>query len=218
MKRISYVIWDWNGTLLDDVRAACGAFNTPLVRRGIPTLSLEHYREIFGFPVRDFYRSAGIKLELEDWDRLAAEYHELYLADESPELADGAFALLRHWKEQRIGQSVVTVSEQTIVNTQIQKFGIRKELDQVIGVSNLHGASKRDLVHGFLDSLSIPSAEVLMVGDSLHDAELAREADTQCVLVASGHQSRSRLETTGFPVYDNLAALASAVLRQGNYL
>ena len=214
MKPISYVIWDWNGTLLDDVRAACRAFNTLLTRRGVPTLSLERYREIFGFPVRDFYRSAGIKLELEDWDRLAEEYHELYLSDESSELADGAFALLRKWRSLGIGQSIVTVSEQTIVDSQIQRFGIREELDQVIGVSNLHGASKRDLVHGFLDSLPIPSSEVVMVGDSLHDAEIAREAEVQCVLVASGHQSRSRLEIAGFPVYVNLASWASAVSQE----
>ena len=56
------LIWDWNGTLLDDVAAAVGALNRMLVKRGARPITIEHYRRRFGFPVRPFYAELGVDL------------------------------------------------------------------------------------------------------------------------------------------------------------
>jgi phosphoglycolate phosphatase-like HAD superfamily hydrolase len=48
---------------------------------------------------------------------------------------------------------------------------------------------------------------VLLVGDTAHDAEVARELGVDVVLVAGGHQSRKRLEATGELVVDGIEAL-----------
>src|SRR5262245_43055202 len=52
---IDHVIWDWNGTLLNDVTHAIDTINFLLEPRGLPLMSIERYREIFGFPIRRYY-------------------------------------------------------------------------------------------------------------------------------------------------------------------
>ena len=74
------VLWDWNGTLLDDTAACLTALNAMLARRGVPTITLDFYRQNFSFPVRPFYERIGVKLAQEDWDALAREYHDTYHA------------------------------------------------------------------------------------------------------------------------------------------
>ena len=53
------VIWDWNGTLLDDLQLCLRLLNEMLEEDGCPNrYDLAAYREIFGFPVVDYYRRA----------------------------------------------------------------------------------------------------------------------------------------------------------------
>ena len=55
---IDRIIWDWNGTLLNDVNRNCALMNRMLRRRGMPAIpSLTRYREIFRFPIREYYRN-----------------------------------------------------------------------------------------------------------------------------------------------------------------
>lgn len=54
------VLWDWNGTLLDDAALCCELLNTMLARHGYaPVGSMEAYRQVFCFPIETYYRRAG---------------------------------------------------------------------------------------------------------------------------------------------------------------
>ena len=54
------IIWDWNGTLLNDTELSIKCINTLLKRRSLPLLSAEQYREVFGFPIREYYQRIGL--------------------------------------------------------------------------------------------------------------------------------------------------------------
>ena len=73
------ILWDWNGTLLDDVEVALAAMNEMLARRGLPLLQgREPYRDIFTFPVRVYYTAAGLDLSAEPFECrsiLESPYH-----------------------------------------------------------------------------------------------------------------------------------------------
>ena len=69
-----YVVWDWNGTLLDDAEVCLAVMDRMLVRRGLPPIGdMERYREIFTFPVRDYYALAGLDMDAEPFTDLADE-------------------------------------------------------------------------------------------------------------------------------------------------
>lgn len=203
-----HIVWDWNGTLLDDVRAALCAVNRMLAARTLPPLTLARYREIFGFPVRDFYVKAGFTLEREQWDALAAEYHAAYLAaSPAARLAPGARSCLAAFRARGIPQTVLSASEQGILERQINARGIADFFDRLCGADNLDGASKLGLAARLLESLPAPRSAILMIGDSLHDAEVAAALGVRCLLVARGHQSGRRLRAAGLPVLNSLAGI-----------
>ena len=201
---IRHIIWDWNGTLLDDLHAALQAVNTMLGRRGLPPLTRAAYREIFGLPVRPFYIKAGFVLENEDWDALAREFHTLFLADSSIRLYPQVPALLAELGARGISHSLLSVSKQSILDTLTRRYGIENRFDRIRGVDNLNGISKMDLGRDLLRELPFPPQEILMVGDTLHDAEVACGLGLPCLLVAAGHQSEKRLRSSGFPVIGSL--------------
>jgi phosphoglycolate phosphatase len=205
VKRYRQIVWDWNGTLLDDVQASVNAINRLLADRSLPPTHLERYRETFGFPVRNYYTAIGFRLECEDWDALARDYHALFLADPSIRVRPEAVPVLQFCRNAGIGLSVLSASEQSILRRMLADGGLTRLFQQIQGVDNLHGRSKVETGRQLIARLRCPAGEILFVGDTLHDHEVATAMGCDCVLIAQGHQTRARLLSAGCPVIDSLA-------------
>lgn len=213
-RQVRHVIWDWNGTLLDDTQAGVNAVNGMLRARGLPLLALAQYRDLFGFPVRHFYEAIGFRLECEDWDAMAREFHALFLSEPSLQLHREATGALQRFSDAKIGQSVLSASEQTILERMLTAFGVQHYFAHICGVDNLYGHSKLDLGRALLERLAVPRNQILLIGDSLHDHEVAAALDVQCLLIAQGHQSYARLAQCGAPVLHRLSDLRDWLARQ----
>ena len=206
MKMPAHIVWDWNGTLLDDTEACRSAINLLLRERGLPPVSLAAYRRDFGFPVREFYRRIGIVPDDEDWDALARRFHDLYLP-QPVRVVPAAHRVVAGLARANIPQSVLSACEQGLLDAQIALHGFGGYFGWVQGSDNLDGGSKLSAGQVLLERLGMAPDGVLLVGDTLHDAEVACRLGCACLLVADGHQSRERLETAGCPVVDDLAGL-----------
>ena len=53
------ILWDLNGTLLNDLHVAVSIINRMLKQRDLKQLSIEQYLEVFTFPVSDYYEQIG---------------------------------------------------------------------------------------------------------------------------------------------------------------
>ena len=204
--KISHIIWDWNGTLLDDTPACVNSINVLLAKRGVPTIDIPRYREIFGFPVIDFYRRIQFPLESENWDLVAREFHDVFLADTTFKLQSGTLNALSLIQNIGMGQSVLSASEQSILDQMLSNFEIRDYFRHVCGVDNLYGHSKVDVGHKLISQFRVPKASIVLVGDTLHDVEVAHALGITPILIAQGHQSRERLSQAGVPVFEDLDA------------
>ena len=192
-----YILWDWNGTLLDDTQAALDALNAMLARRGGRPIDMGFYRDHFAFPVRPFYESIGIALAHEDWDALAREYHELYAA-RPKRLNPEAIAALERVRAAGAGQSIVSALRQDLLDAATAACGVAPFMDFVYGVDNLDGASKLDRAVALAARLNWDFAgpeplRVTLIGDSLHDQEVAAAIGARCVLCAEGSHAGWRL-------------------------
>ena len=76
--RHRHVIWDWNGTLLDDVALCVDIVNLQLAGAGRAPLTIEQYRERFTFPVPEFYRAIGFEITAETMAQLGTVFHREY--------------------------------------------------------------------------------------------------------------------------------------------
>lgn len=208
-----YLIWDWNGTLLDDVAAAVGALNRMLAIRGVKPITVERYRRMFGFPVRPFYAELGVDLDKWDWDGICEDFHRFVVAEPQSVRPDARSAL-ELASELGFRQCVLSALRQDKLNEAVSANGLDAFFARVYGVDNLDGASKLQRGRELMEALGGDVESAVFIGDTLHDAEVARELGGRCVLVACGHQVRERLVAAHCPVADSITeavGMASAL-------
>lgn len=201
----SHIIWDWNGTLLDDTWLCLEIVNKMLTKRNLPFLSTERYAEIFNFPVKVYYEQSGFDFSITPFEILSDEFITEYDHRKSEcTLRDHAMEVLNQIQSLGISQSIVSASKQTSLVPIVEHYGIHKYFSGINGLSDHHAAGKIAVGKRWMDELALPPGNVLMVGDTLHDAEMTAELGIDCVLIFSGHQSSSRLETANVPILKSL--------------
>ena len=196
------IIWDWNGTLLDDTQAALDTLNAMLAKRGGRQIAMDFYRDHFAFPVKPFYEAIGVRLGNEDWDALAREYHDIY-AEQPKGLNVETFAALEYAKERGARQAIVSALRQDLLSAITEELGVARYMDFIYGVDNLDGRSKADRARELVAAIGADPADVVMIGDSLHDKEVADALGVRCVLCAQGSHAAWRLRAVA-PTGDTL--------------
>jgi phosphoglycolate phosphatase len=195
MSTLRHVIWDFNGTLLDDVSCCIDVLSTLLVERALPRITAERYREEFGFPVRDFYVGLGFDFEREDFDSVSHTFIARYLEKIAGARAHaGAHDALRWVATRSLGQSVLSAMEHTMLANLLARYDLHQPMQYVRGLSDLRASSKVELGRALLADIDLPAEDVVVVGDTFHDFETATALGCRAVLVAHGHQTRARLE------------------------
>ena len=206
---IRQVLWDWNGTLLDDLTYAIGVRNRTFPAFGLPRIgSVAEYHRQFTFPVRRYYERAGVTDET--FVAVAHAWMAEYVRGfDTVPLHGDAVETLARFAAAGVRQAVLSATRRDMLESQIARFPIRAYFTDVLGLSDIYARSKEAVGLDYLARCGVPAASTLMIGDTLHDAEVARAMGTGCVLVARGHQSRETLLTAGVPVMDTLLEAAA---------
>jgi phosphoglycolate phosphatase len=207
-----HVVWDWNGTLLDDAGLGVAVMNELLRQRCLPPISLAFYKALIEFPVIGYYRTLGFDFSAEPFERVSDEYVSLYQASwRGCTLQRGAQAAMKSLREAGVGQSVLSASKSEYLEEQLAFFGVRGLLDKATGADNHHGHGKGDIAREHLRALGLAPAGVLFVGDTRHDVEVAQAMGCGCVLIDFGHYARERLTGLGCPVVSSFHELSSLI-------
>ena len=202
---ISTIIWDWNGTLLDDLHLSVQIINQLLAKRSLPQLSTERYREVFTFPVKDYYREIGFDFQQEPFEIPAREYIDIYNR-EVPNcgLQTGATDVLKMLQSRDVRQLLLSAMEHNPLVENVKQNAIYPYFEMIRGLDNHYAASKIENGKQLLREAMVSPGEVLLIGDTIHDFEVAGAIGCHCLLVANGHQSQRRLAETGCRVVDKL--------------
>lgn len=190
----NYVIWDFNGTIFDDVQIGIDSLNVLLERRGLPLVkSKNEYRAWFMFPIIEGYKKIGFDFEKESYDDVAVEWVKEYLEREhTAEIIPGVIEVLEFFKHQGVKQVVLSASEISMLKRQLSLLGVIEYFDEVLGLDNVKAAGKTDIALSWRKSHSEDA--LLFVGDTDHDHQVAVAMKADCILVSAGHQSHERLE------------------------
>lgn len=208
LRDVDHLVWDWNGTLLDDAWLCVEVMNGLLEARGLPGMDLERYGAMFRFPVRAYYVDLGFDLERDPFEIVGTEFIEGYHAREGAcDLRPAAREVLAEVARLGIGQSVLSASQQSRLEGQARRLEVADRFERLMGLTDHYAAGKVDEGRALLDELGTAPERVLLVGDTDHDLEVARALGVRCRLVPSGHQSVERLAATGAEVLEGLEAL-----------
>jgi len=205
MQGINTIIWDWNGTLLDDVDMCNESINTLLRHRNLDPLSRDRYREIFTFPVRNYYEIAGFDFSKESWGKVAHEFMDLYFENlYKANVFQEASAVLETFRQNNFRQFVVSAMKHESLINSVKEKRLLEYFEDISGIQDHFASSKIDMARKFVREKQFDLKKTCLIGDSTHDFEVAQELGIACLLVANGHQSYERLKETGCQVVANL--------------
>jgi len=209
-----YVVWDWNGTLLDDLSCAIAATNQLLTEFALPPLAgVDAYHQVFRFPVSDYYADLGFDVTPGgNFEAASRRFLELYLnAARTCGLHAGAVQTMATLHEAGVTQVVISASEQGNLDAQLAPFALGEWLEAALGLGDIYAASKQALAQNWLLDTGAEPSQVLFVGDSGHDYQIAAALGARCALYTRGHQPRQYLETLPVPIIDDLREVVALV-------
>lgn len=209
MEDIRYIMWDWNGTLLDDLQINFEIENSLLRKRGLKEMeSVKKYHEVFAFPIIRFYERMGFDLENEKFEDIARDYVcEYEQRFHEAELFEDAERVIRYFRTAGIEQIILSMTENKWLFSQVAFHGIDHLFSDILGTGDIYARSKVDIAKKWMEEKGISGEEVLFIGDTTHDFEVAQSIGCQCVLIARGHNSKEALEKTKARVIDGISEL-----------
>ncbi len=207
-----HIIWDWNGTLFDDLHLTVEAVNESLAKFNVPPIDSDRYRDHYTRPVALFYeRLLDRDITVEEWRLIDTTFHDFYrLALPRAQLARDARSALESVRDRGWSQSILSMWWHEELVPFVTGYGLDPLMVRVDGNRGDAGETKRAHLERHLSDLGAAHDVILVVGDSLDDAQAAAEAGVPCVLYDGGAHHRSELEAAGVPVVDTLLAALDA--------
>ena len=204
MLKYKYIIWDWNGTLLNDIGASLASVNDMLALRGRAPIDIDYYKECIGVPIIRFYEKV-FDLEKEDYSIIIKQYNEGYLYHlKDVGLTNGAAQALEYFKNSGAKQVIVSSSNNEQLCMNAKKYGVYNYFDALLGAGDYFAGSKIERAEKYLSENNAEKEGVLVVGDLEHDAEMANTLGADCILLTSGHEHPERLKKAGVPLVNDL--------------
>ncbi len=190
----THVIWDWNGTLLDDVELCLDIIQGMLKKHGLAEVSLDDYRRVFRFPVIEYYKDVGFDLERTPFEVVATDFMTTYLERvREARLFGGVPELLGILREEGIACSVLSAAPEADLKSLLAHHGIDGHFDHVYGLTDHYARSKIDRGRQLIAAMGVAPDQLILVGDTDHDLEVGDALGIDVLLVTGGHQSHARL-------------------------
>lgn len=202
--KYKHIIWDWNGTLLNDLELAVATIGKLMNKHGLQPISKEGYLKEFGFPVEEYYKRIGFDFEKVSNEDLSNDFVSTYKRHwDETDLHNEVVETLKEITAMGMTQSILSASEQVILYEILEKFGLSHHFIAAVGLDNHEAKSKVERGLEWLNNTNLDGGATIMVGDTLHDYEVAKELGCDCILISHGHQSYERLQKAGVPVARN---------------
>ncbi len=202
--KYKYLIWDWNGTILDDAELCVECMNLVLGRRNMPLITLEKYAMLFDFPVINYYLALGFDFDEEPFEISGTEFIAEYdRTSPGAPLMPGIPEVLQELQELGCRHTILSAQKQEALERMVEAKGIAHHFSRIVGAVDHYAFGKREKGRELISALDVSPEEVLLVGDTLHDADVAKALNIDCVLIPGGHQARERLGSADRPLLDS---------------
>ena len=193
-KPYQHIIWDWNGTLLNDLEVCVDIISQTAQKYGLSPVSKRKYLEAFRFPITQFYLSLGFNFQKTPFTILADEFIQSYRARVLEcSLFDQVDQFLHHSQKQGISHSVLSAAAETDLKHLLCHFQIDHYFDHIYGIHDHFADGKLQRGLQLMQDSKIPPNQTILIGDTDHDLEVAKRLGVSALLVARGHQCYTKL-------------------------
>ena len=201
---MKYVIWDWNGTLFNDVKICITSMNRLLERNQLPLIKDDaEYRSKFSFPVKNYYKDLGVDFEKVPFEQLAKEFMEIYQSDSLQcTLTEEVENVISVLKKKGYKQIILSASKRRNLIQQMEQFGISSYFEEILVLSDIYAKSKVEIAREWIEDKTIEN--ITVIGDTYHDYDVAKEINASCLLYSKGHQSITQNEENQYNVLEDI--------------
>ena len=204
MNKNIIVVWDWNGTIVDDAFLFVDIMNGYLKKKDLKKISVEDYKNNFCFPVIDYYKKLGFTLTEEEFKKISVDFIKTYKKQMfKPSLKKGIVNVLSFLKERGCIQILVSAQEQSLLKKSVSHYGLNDFFFEIGGLNNNLAKSKKTLAKNILSRFQSKNNKTFFVGDTLHDYDVALSLQSSCFLVSWGHNSKMILKKSKQKTVDN---------------
>ncbi len=211
--KYKYILWDWNGTLLDDLDASLFAVNDMLEMYGKPPLDLDTYYSYIDTPIYKFYEKI-FDLNVVTMEIIKPLFGEFYIKHEDKiTLADGAEQAIEKCCQAGIKQYILSAAHIDDLSRHAKKLGVYDRFDKIEAATDYEAGSKIDRAKKLMLNENIVASECVMVGDTLHDFETANALGVECILYSKGHTDYETLKNTGKQVCSSFEKIVKLILK-----
>jgi len=195
VNNIKHIIWDWNGTLLNDGWLFVKIMNHVLEKRGLKKITVKKYREIFCFPLESFYIKMGFDFKKESFEKSSLDFISLYSKHKNDaDLYPGAKSLLFKLNKLGIKNYLLSAQNQQTLIAQVKFYKLFDFFDLIVGTDNLHARGKDVMAKKLINKIAPHNDQVLMIGDTNLDINISKKINCNAIGVAYGHQHIKRFE------------------------
>ncbi len=211
IKNVECVLWDWNGTLIDDIDVAVDVLSQTIRPISKVEITKNFYLENFKFPVIDFYKKLGIDVE-KHWDYMKDSFLKNYMASiHRVRLFEDVPEVLALFKKLKISMAVLSAMHEQTLLRHVEKEKISHFFSHIKGAEDVEAAGKVSYSRKLLKKMGAEPEKTVLVGDTLHDSDVAEKSGCRCVLISRGHNSKQRLEKSGRIVLDSLSEFSESI-------
>ena len=192
-----HIIWDWNGTLLDDTWLFVDIMNNILMNKNMESITLEKYKEIFDFPVKNYYAKLGFKVDKKSFEKYGMEFINIYKKRRyEAKVHNLVDKILAELTNKNIKHSILSAQHQLLLNDLINYYNLNNHFQNIIGLNNYYANSKIKEGKQLIKKINLNPSNILLIGDTNHDYEVAQKLKIDCLLISHGHHSHSKLLKT----------------------
>ena len=204
-----HIVWDWNGTLLDDAWLCVEVLNQMLSQRERDAITIEFYRQHFKFPVIDFYNRLDFEANSESFASISREFIDHYQSRWLAEcrLHRNTQQTLKNIQNLGIQQSVLSAAEQTTLLEGLAHYKINPYFQKTMGTNNIEATGKKEKGLELKRLLACEPKQILLIGDTLHDHEVAEAIGCDCALITHGHNDVAQLQSANTRLVHDMHAV-----------
>ncbi|MCM8535927.1 MAG: HAD hydrolase-like protein [Lentisphaeraceae bacterium] len=201
-----HILWDWNGTLVNDMDLCVAVTNRFIKKQNGRQISREEYQQKFTFPVIDFYESIGFDFSAQSFADMAEDWIREYKSSfhTSSSLNGDVVKTLTHIADNGLKQSIFSACEINLLKHSIRHLELENFFHNIHGVDNNRASGKEDLAIQIIKESHVDPEATILFGDTVHDYEVAQNTGINCVLIANGHQDQKRLAKTGADILEHI--------------
>ena len=212
MNSVKYIIWDWNGTLVDDAWLFVELMNCLLKKRGLPLISILDYQNTFCFPLENYYKKLGFNLAAEPYEIPSMEFINLY--DENkyrPLLYPYTIQLLKMVSSWGVKNYLLSAQNEESLLPLVSFYKLNGFFQLIKGTDNFHARGKEDIAGEMLNNLTAKNNEVLFIGDTNMDVRIAQRYNSNIIALAFGHQAKKRFPKKKITLVENFKHLENVL-------